>query len=153
MPNKESGYCNVIKYCYAKKLPQLPFAVYVNCKSSFEKQDNCENDPQNSYNRIELSTIELSNHAVCRFYIFIKFSHDDSQNKLFLLLSLRLFRYIFCYFEVKSTTYLTLNTETWYLQQLKNLISTKVKHVNSATYVEPNLIIKVETWSKISTPF
>ena len=87
MPNEENGYSNITKYCPVEKSIQLPLVIYADFEHSFEKQDNSKNDPQNSYNRVELSTIEISKHLYCKFSIFIEFAHDD-----FLLQSSRLFR-------------------------------------------------------------
>ena len=73
MPKEDN---KILKYNHGEKSMKVPFIVYSDLESLFEKISTCRNNPKKS------STTKINKHALSSCSLFTHCSFDTSKNRL-----------------------------------------------------------------------
>ena len=73
MPKKDN---KILKYNHGEKSIKVPFIIYGDTESLFEKINMCHSNPENS------STTKINFHTACGYSLFMHCTFDATKNKL-----------------------------------------------------------------------
>ena len=73
MPEQDN---KILKYNHGEKSMKVPFTIYADLESLFEKMNTSHNNPEKS------STIKINKHAPSGYSLFTQCSFDTTKNKL-----------------------------------------------------------------------
>ena len=69
-------YNKILKYNEGEKSMKVPFIIYADLESLFEKMNTCHNNPEKS------STTKINKHTPSDYSLFTHCSFDTTKNKL-----------------------------------------------------------------------
>ena len=73
MPKEDN---KILKYNRGEKFMKVPFIIYADLESLFEKMNTCDNNPEKS------STTKINTHTPSGYSLFTHCSFDTTKNKL-----------------------------------------------------------------------